>query len=123
MAWPKGVRAVKGQTTFLSLIQLTQGGTMSALDDFLALMPGERVEAVLKAKDDFPSDPHPAMRCVAADPLATFPTIEEEVADEIRSYIRLLTHFGHIDPSDIESVARAGELYILALSIMRIQAS
>jgi hypothetical protein len=95
---------------------------MSALDEFLALMPGERVEAVLKAKDDFPSDPHPAMRCVATDPLATFLTVEEGVADEIRSYIRLLTHFGHIDPSDIESVARAGELYILALSIMRIQA-
>jgi hypothetical protein len=95
---------------------------MSALDHFLALMPQERLEAILKAKHDFPSDPHPAMRCVSSNPLETFPTIDPEVADEIGSYVRLLAYFGYIDPDDVEEVAVAGERYILALSVMRLRA-
>ncbi|MDO3558738.1 hypothetical protein [Ralstonia pseudosolanacearum] len=95
---------------------------MSALDHFLALTPQERLEAVLKANHDFPSDPHPALRCVSANPLEPFPSIEAEVVNEIGAYVRLLAHFGHIDTNNVEGVAAAGERYILALSVMRLRA-
>lgn len=96
---------------------------MSALDCFLALMPSDRVEAVLKAKADFPTDPHPALRCVSSNPEEAFPMFEDEVAEEISSYIRLLSHLGHLDTTDVSAVAVAGERYILALSVMRLCAT
>ena len=95
---------------------------MSALDHFLTLTPQERIEAVLKAKDDFPGDPHPALRCVSKDPLEPFPSIEAEVAGEINSYIRLLAHFGYIDGNNLKDFSVAGEQFILALAVMRIRA-
>ncbi|MDO3549883.1 hypothetical protein, partial [Ralstonia pseudosolanacearum] len=61
-------------------------------------------------------------RCVSANPLEPFPSIEAEVVNEIGAYVRLLAHFGHIDTNNVEGVAAAGERYILALSVMRLRA-
>ncbi|BAN35017.1 hypothetical protein SCD_n01188 [Sulfuricella denitrificans skB26] len=96
---------------------------MNALDLFLTLTPHERVLAILKSREDFPRDPRPAMRCISNNPDETFCCFDDEVSTEIGAYIKLLGHLGQLDVTDIEAVARAGELYVIAIATIRICAA
>jgi len=94
---------------------------MNAINKFLSLNPSERVELVLKSRDEYPDDPFPGLRCISSNPEEQFAEFEESVLEEIRSYTRLMAELGKIDPKDMESWAVNAEKYALALAVIRIK--
>jgi hypothetical protein len=94
---------------------------MNAIDYFLSLEPLDRVKLIMENKFNFPNDPYPALRCLASNPKENFPSLDDSVISELRSYTRLLAELGYIDPNDVESWAKSADKYVIALAVMRVK--
>jgi hypothetical protein len=94
---------------------------MNTIDKFLSLDPSERMRIIMENKSNFPHDPYPALRCLASNPDVNFPSLEESVILELRTYTNFLAELGHIDSGDLESWGNNAEKYVLALAVIRVR--